>query len=786
MPSFTVPMRFGGQTVTKWHLLVIDPRVPPRLALVMLICGLLSCRAPTVESDQPLKIISVRVGIPIGPRQGDDDPGRSAEPLFKVGHWTPVVVTLAGTGQVEHAKLVVQTTDCDDVLNDVILSLPRLDFSIEKPQHKLLTFCRPGKSNASITVTIETPTTAVRSVAPEVVAMDFSSYLYVTLGPRLPNLRLPSYDNPRARYAEVGVWETPEDLPTRWLGYDAVDLAILNTSDAGFVSQILNDTDRKNALVEWVRRGGKLVVCVGKNYELFSSRDDLRDFLPVEFTGSRNIARGNVQWPGSAVLDDLGDPERQRSLQLTLMKFKPERNVRRLATLRPEDGSELPMVVQAAHGSGRVTIVATDPDQPPFSLWKRQGDFWERVLRNSGPKLAPPASTDGLVGPATNSSYARSLQTSLESFPQVPVISFSWVALLVLLYIVLIGPVDYLLLKRIFKRLEWTWVTFPVVVLLFSLGAYLVAYRLKGDDLRVQKVDLVDFDLVGHNATGWSWFSVFSPNRLDFDIRVDPSSKWGLTDRGSAPDIAALGEARMGRQSLFRRSYQFDLSDGSLHEVPISVWSVKSFQSRWHHKIDPSAQPLLTSLRLVGNDLTGSVTSHLPVKLERVTVFHRNHVYQLGGVASGQTVQVTPAARTSFREWLATQPITAPAPLEGRFTPWSRPPAPPPDPASQVIHSLLFHEFREAESAVASTPRNAGFRDIDQSWRLLSDDPGGSATIYAQTSFLQSSYRTVAQNEGSICHLVLNSNPREGKSEKDGSMSQESHLRFFVPVRMVR
>ena len=54
-----------------------------------------------------------------------------------------------------------------------------------------------------------------------------------------------------------------------------------------------------------------------------------------------------------------------------------------------------------------------------------------------------------------------SLVQQLENYEGVPVISFGWVALFILLYILLIGPVDYLFLKKVLSRLELTWITFP-------------------------------------------------------------------------------------------------------------------------------------------------------------------------------------------------------------------------------------------------------------------------------------------------------------------------------------
>ena len=79
------------------------------------------------------------------------------------------------------------------------------------------------------------------------------------------------------------------------------------------------------------------------------------------------------------------------------------------------------------------------------------------------------------------------LRSALDQFAGVKLVPFWFVALLIVLYIVCIGPLDYLFVKRVLKRMELTWVTFPAIVLLFSLGAYVLAYQLKGDQLHLNR-----------------------------------------------------------------------------------------------------------------------------------------------------------------------------------------------------------------------------------------------------------------------------------------------------------
>src|SRR5262249_5701693 len=162
------------------------------------------------------------------------------------------------------------------------------------------------------------------------------------------------------------------------------------------------------------------------------------------------------------------------------------------------------------------------------------------------------------------------------------VISFGWVALFILFYIALVGPLDYFVLKKLFKRLELTWITFPVSVIVVSLVAYLIAYKVKGTDLRINKVDLVDVDLhtgLGEGARrvhGLSWFALFSPGVSSYTIGMGRSVDiWpGAPPAGAPGPVVTLLEAgdrtmRAGSQALFRRPYEYVEEAIGMRRVPI-------------------------------------------------------------------------------------------------------------------------------------------------------------------------------------------------------------------------
>src|SRR5262245_15601600 len=95
-----------------------------------------------------------QVGIAPGPLAGDEDAGRRA-PMFKAGHWTPILVKVSGKDDLENAELVVQTVDSDDVLNTNTVSLGTVKFTAEAPSFTTVVYARPGKTDSTISVSLK-------------------------------------------------------------------------------------------------------------------------------------------------------------------------------------------------------------------------------------------------------------------------------------------------------------------------------------------------------------------------------------------------------------------------------------------------------------------------------------------------------------------------------------------------------------------------------------------------------------------------------------------------------
>ena len=154
-------------------------------------------------------------------------------------------------------------------------------------------------------------------------------------------------------------------------------------------------------------------------------------------------------------------------------------------------------------------------------------------------------------------------------------IPFGWVAFFIFLYILLIGPGDYFFLKKVLKRMELTWITFPTIVVTVSLLAYFAAYRLKGNDLLVNKVDVIDVDQPGGLVRGRTLVSVFSPQNRDYSIGFLPVPP--NLDRDVSPLAAPSASGEPPRPAAGQRG-----CDHLVQHSRAAVWG--------HGRVEPPVQ----------------------------------------------------------------------------------------------------------------------------------------------------------------------------------------------------
>lgn len=166
----------------------------------------------------------------------------------------------------------------------------------------------------------------------------------------------------------------------------------------------------------------------------------------------------------------------------------------------PECGT----AVTLTRGAGRVTQLTFDPDQRLPRDWPKASAFIGKNLVGREPR-AP--LTFALRDAFANATMVRNLRP-----PDLRIIIG-----FLLVYLVMLVPVNYFVLKKIDKR-ELAWITTPAIVLVFTLGAYGIGYLTKGNRLVLNTFSLVETSVGQRSATAISQLLIFSPARTNYQI----------------------------------------------------------------------------------------------------------------------------------------------------------------------------------------------------------------------------------------------------------------------------
>jgi hypothetical protein len=596
---------------------------------------------------------------------------------FKVGTWTPVWVQL----RAGEARFVgfMDVVAADDDGTPTAFRLP-VDVGPRSSQ-QLTAYVRPGSRDPELAIRLLDPEgRRVASVTQDVVMpqppipLMPDETLVLTMGQpqgvetilELPGFLPGGRATPFSRRSGDPIVAVRIDtqagrLPGRWYGFDAASVVILDTSDRAALASL--DALRGQALVEWVKRGGHLVVAVGANWQIV--RDSiLGPILPGLPSGLERVPSLEVLETFAGATKPITPPDDRRP-PVMVTKLE-EIGARGGTVLSPM--SNLALVVRGPYGFGRVTLIALDVDQKLLSDWPDRGLFWARAIDLRRHRADPVVSGPQLGGGTRFnrsgiSDLAGQLRVALEQFPGVRLIPFGWVAFFIFLYILLIGPGDYFFLKKVLKRMELTWITFPTIVVTVSLVAYYSAYLLKGNDLLVNKVDVVDIDQANGLLRGSTWVSLFSPQNRDYTLRTVPhpldrdppqaaaghSSESPRAPAGtdvvmswfSAPEnqFGSMGSSSR-RFSFASSGYAYQPTAGVeyLENVRVPIWSTKCITARW---FGPAGPLIAADLEPMGTDrLAGTVVNQLDVPLEDAIVAFGKQVYLLGTLAPGAALRV--------------------------------------------------------------------------------------------------------------------------------------------------
>jgi hypothetical protein len=377
------------------------------------------------------------------------------------------------------------------------------------------------------------------------------------------------------------------------------DSVTLSTFNALFIHDVATADlapAQREAIALWTRLGGQLVISGGVSAE--RSAPGFNDLLPVDI-GPLQADRSLEELERFARRNDLSEVVPSTTLNSTTLR----------PGARPLDGEGILSAID--QGAGRVVFSAFD--FTALRAWAGEPELWQRVLR------AESRMDVGYTYRIRGDNLLRStLRLANLNFPS----SFMMVGL-VLLYVVLVGPVNFLVLRRM-RRPDLAWITVPAIVLVCLLGTYGASFVLRGSQPQLLQLTIAQGFEGQQQGQATAFLGVFSPQRRDYRLTVDSRSLIsGSTFDGFEANALNVTSTDTNNQV---RDLLIDVS--SLRTLMLEQSGV--------------AIPLVSSqLQRTTDRVDGQVTYQGALPLEDAMLVYGNSFTALGTLNPGQNIEVS-------------------------------------------------------------------------------------------------------------------------------------------------
>ncbi len=451
--------------------------------------------------------------------------------------------------------------------------------------------------------------------------------------------------------------KVPRLAPWDWTGYVSLDLLILCDVD-----WTLLRPEQTRAIGQWISNGGTALLILGQHPLPVSN--PLAQMLPFRVEGP-----GQVQIPSQALLAWGLDSSRAQTVTGWTLVPKPEAVIDKTVEARDTAG----LYGAGYAGFGRVAVLGFNPSQLSEAQAGRSAAFWTRLidaccglqsptnpnLQHTGVRRIVLAEQAPRTGSNTRPGFnpndnryrisvaqnaSNQVMEYLYKLEQMRPLSIWWIVLTLMALALLLGPVDYFVLKRL-DKLPYTWLTSTGWIVIFTVGAYFGVQWLRGGAMEVRAVTVLDGIADSNCAWATSYAGLFASRSGDYQLAGLRSNQWWS---GISPTQQELWSYQ--RDTGMQQIHCVQADGGNLPvSLPVSMWTVQPLLSEW--ALD--RMPFTASVEHRGRDVVVEIRNTSDSAIQRGYVLFQDTCADLGPVPAHATQWFEVRTRP-FRSWQPT------------------------------------------------------------------------------------------------------------------------------------
>ena len=383
--------------------------------------------------------------------------------------------------------------------------------------------------------------------------------------------------------------KTPRDVPWDWTGYASLDVLVICDMEWSLLQP-----QQIKAIREWISNGGTALLVLGQHP--WPAESPLAEILPFRIEGPTQ-----VQVPAQALSEWGLDSSRTQMVTAWTLRPKPDAVIDK-ATKELETAG---LYGVGYAGFGRVAVLGFTPSQLGEVQAGHSTAFWTRQIAAccrpqasavsglptaGGRRIVPleesPQTTGGPrsgFNPSDNyyrlsvsQNASNQVMEYLYKLEQMKPLSIWWIVLTLMALALLLGPVDYLVLKKL-DKLPYTWLTSAGWIAIFTVGAYFGVQWFRSGAWRSgpSRSSTVWRTAPARWATCYT--SVFAPRSGDYRLSgLVPNQWWS----GISPMRQELWSYQ--RDAALQQVHCLQVDGGNLPvSLPVNMWTVQPLISEW-------------------------------------------------------------------------------------------------------------------------------------------------------------------------------------------------------------
>src|SRR6184192_2407783 len=565
--------------------------LPARIALAALltVTGLAGATVGAVAAD----------GVTLTVHLGYQD-------VVKAGEWMPVTIDAKNTGAGVDGTLEVQ-----EALNGQpgVTGLPLYHESVSLAtgaSKRIRAFVTVDATGATITARIVQNGRVI--VSKDAASASTTSTLIGVLSDQPTSLDGFAAVHPASVAARV-VHLRADDIAESAIPLRAFDILAIDD----FATDSLT-SGQKTAISDFVRSGGDLLLGTGAAW-----RKTLAGLpsalLPMSVSGTTSVT--------TALLGG-GPVEVATGIQTT-------------APVWLAAGSR-PLLLERRVGAGIVTLASFNWNQEPVAGWSGTGPLLRQLIARAVFGSGRSSETTlyaGGMGPvpfgvqSTIGTRSSALSSTLGNLPGLDLPSLQLTGALVLLYVLLVGPVNYLVLGAM-RRRALAWVTVPLIAVIAAGGAYGAGVFTKGRSVQANQVAILHLQPGWDHAYQETYTGVIPPSRGDYQAAISGS-------RLLISPIASNGAFDVSGLTASRSGIRIDVDNNTITLPGLTAFALSGVAT----ESLTSAPQLAAHVQLVNGKLTGTIENQSSLAFTDAVLIMGDNFQTFSALRPGATTSVS-------------------------------------------------------------------------------------------------------------------------------------------------